>query len=62
MVIELTCQACGAAFVPTREDVLKGPGWYRRCPSCRTPPIARLATTSLTHVCSLAWQSKRRAS
>ena len=35
MLIELRCPSCGRAFLPSREDVLGGPGWYRRCPDCR---------------------------
>jgi hypothetical protein len=34
-MIELACRTCGAPVVPTREDVLRGPAWYRHCPSCR---------------------------
>lgn len=31
MSLELTCKQCGRAFVPTREDLVRGPGWYRFC-------------------------------
>ena len=39
MVIELVCQECGRAFVPTREDLLRGPAHYRVCPPCRALAI-----------------------
>jgi hypothetical protein len=36
-MIELHCRRCGAAYVPARSDLLRGPGWYRLCPRCRPP-------------------------
>jgi hypothetical protein len=39
MVIELTCPDCGARFVPSRDDLVRGPAWYARCPDCR-PALA----------------------
>lgn len=41
MPLELTCRACGRAYVPTHADVVAGPAVYRRCPSCRTPDPSR---------------------
>lgn len=35
MPVELTCRQCGAPFVPTKADLVKGPLHYRTCPSCR---------------------------
>jgi hypothetical protein len=34
-MIELRCRQCGVAYVPTRGDLVRGPGWYRLCPGCR---------------------------
>jgi hypothetical protein len=42
-MIELTCTHCGAVFVPTRDDVLRGPAWYRLCPSCRPSRSAAMS-------------------
>jgi hypothetical protein len=30
-----TCKGCGQEYELTREDLIKGPGFYRSCPSCR---------------------------
>jgi uncharacterized OB-fold protein len=40
ILIELHCRNCGRAYVPTREDLARGPEVYHRCPECR-PPAAR---------------------
>ena len=29
------CRKCGAPYEPSREDLLRGPRFYFRCPSCR---------------------------
>lgn len=34
-MIELVCRRCGAPFIPTKGDLLRGAAWYRDCPSCR---------------------------
>ena len=38
-MIELVCQSCGQPFIPSREDLLRGPAWYRRCSACCQPRI-----------------------
>jgi len=38
MPIELQCKTCGAAFTPTRAEIMAGPAVYRSCPSCRPQP------------------------
>jgi hypothetical protein len=38
-MIELACRSCGGPFVPTRDDVLRGPAVYRHCSSCRGASI-----------------------
>jgi hypothetical protein len=35
MIFEVTCRQCGAAYAPTRADLLLGPDWWQRCPPCR---------------------------
>ena len=45
-MIELACRSCGAPFVPTREDVLRGSAVYRHCPRCRGAIIGSLAPKS----------------
>jgi hypothetical protein len=35
--ILVTCRQCGQEYPPTRDDVLRGAGWYRLCPRCRPP-------------------------
>jgi len=40
VLIELTCRLCGAAYTPTREDLVRGPEVYHRCPACRPPDVA----------------------
>jgi hypothetical protein len=40
LLIELHCRLCGRAYVPTREDLARGPETYHRCLSCR-PPAAK---------------------
>jgi hypothetical protein len=39
MLIEITCRRCGQAYIPTAEDVRRGPEVYQRCPACR--PVER---------------------
>jgi hypothetical protein len=41
MTVELRCRQCGARFVPSRDDLLKGPRVYHYCPPCRPPAPAR---------------------
>ena len=38
MPLEMRCKACGAAFTPTRAEIMAGPHIYRSCPACRPPP------------------------
>jgi hypothetical protein len=45
-MIELACRSCGAPFVPTREDVRRGPGFDRHCPRCRAAVIGSPASKS----------------
>ena len=33
--IELFCRRCGARYTVSRDDLLKGPGWWRYCPRYR---------------------------
>jgi len=40
LLIELHCRLCGAAYVPTREDLYRGPEVSHRCPACRPPDVA----------------------
>jgi hypothetical protein len=35
MTIELLCRHCGAPFTPTKQALVRGPHFYRDCPSCR---------------------------
>jgi hypothetical protein len=37
MPIEISCRTCGQPYVPTREDLARGPEFYYRCPACRPP-------------------------
>lgn len=37
MQIEMRCPSCGAEHTPSKSDLLKGPEFYRRCPTCREP-------------------------
>jgi hypothetical protein len=35
VIVELTCGGCGDPYTPTRDDLLRGSEWYRKCPECR---------------------------
>jgi len=55
MLIEAPCRRCGAAYVPTREDLTYGPETYHRCPDCRAgdvtaPSVNTVATTEKPEV------------
>jgi hypothetical protein len=43
-MMELACRSCGAPFIPTREDLLRGPAHYRVCSSCRAAVIGSAAS------------------
>ena len=40
MPIEITCRRCGAAYVPTPDELRAGPEVYHRCPDCRAVDVA----------------------
>jgi hypothetical protein len=31
--LQTSCKACGKEYDLTRDDLVKGPSWYRVCPS-----------------------------
>jgi hypothetical protein len=50
--ILVTCRQCGQEYPPTRDDVLRGPDHYRRCPRCRPPRPQELGRAT-SHTLSL---------
>lgn len=46
MPIETTCRRCGAPYTPTRDDIVKGPEYWRLCPNCRPLAVAERSDPS----------------